>query len=119
MGKIQLEGLEFFAHHGYYQEEQKLGNRYSVDITLDTEFGEAASADELNGTVNYEEVYQIISDVMSQNTKLLEHIAHKINQSIINRFPQVDKVETKVSKHNPPLNGICKVASVTLTATND
>jgi dihydroneopterin aldolase len=117
MGKIQLEGLEFFAHHGYYQEEQKLGNRYTVDISLHTEFGEAASEDNLEGTVNYEEVYQIIRDVMNHNTKLLEHIAHKINQLMLEKFPQVDQVETKVSKHNPPLKGICRVAAITLAAT--
>lgn len=116
MGKIQLEGLEFFAHHGYYQEEQKLGNRYTLDICLHTEFGEAASKDVLEGTVNYEAVYQIVCDVMKQNTKLLEHIAHKINRSILAKFSQVDKVETKVSKHNPPLKGICKVASITMVA---
>jgi dihydroneopterin aldolase len=116
MGKIQLEGLEFFAHHGYYKEEQKLGNRYTVDISLYTEFGEAALEDNLEGTVNYEEVYQVIRDVMNQNIKLLEHIAHKINRSILEKFSQVDKVETKISKHNPPLKGICKVASITLAA---
>ena len=115
MNKIQLEGLEFFAHHVYYQEEQKLGNRYTVYISLYTDFGEAGIKDELTGTVNYEIVYQIISDVMSRNIKLLEHIAYSINQLILEKLIQVERVETKVSKHNPPLKGICKSASVTLT----
>lgn len=116
MGKIQLEGLEFFAHHGYHHEEQKLGNRYTVDISLFTEFGEAATSDDISGTVNYEEVYQIISRIMAHNTRLLEHIAHQINQSILSKFTQVEKVEVKVCKHNPPLKGICNRASVTLEA---
>jgi dihydroneopterin aldolase len=33
-GKITLEGMEFFAHHGYYQEEQKIGNKFAVDIMI-------------------------------------------------------------------------------------
>lgn len=117
MGKIQLEGLEFFAHHGYHHEEQKLGNRYTVDVSLFTEFGQAATHDDISGTVNYEEVYRIISQIMSRNTRLLEHIAHQINQQILDKFAQVEKVEVKVCKHNPPLKGICNLASVTLSAT--
>jgi dihydroneopterin aldolase len=116
MGKIQLEGLEFFAHHGFYEQEQALGNRYTVDITLETSFGRAATHDDITDTVNYEEVYSLISSVMAENTRLLEHIAHKINMQVLDRFEQVDTVEVKVSKHNPPLKGICKFASITLVA---
>ena len=31
MGKVALEGIEFFSYHGYYEEEQKLGNKYEVN----------------------------------------------------------------------------------------
>ena len=82
-----------------------------------TEFGKAADEDELGGTINYEEVYAIISGIMSTNAKLLEHLAHKINVEILNKFATVRKVIVKVSKHNPPLKGICRAASVTLEAT--
>ncbi|MEQ6119697.1 dihydroneopterin aldolase [Reichenbachiella sp. MALMAid0571] len=115
MGKIQLEGLEYFAHHGYHHEEQKVGNRYTVNITLFTDFGIAATHDDISGTVNYVEVYQIISGIMSENTKLLEHIAYKINKAILSKFSQVETVEVQVSKHNPPLKGICEYSSVTLS----
>ena len=115
MGKIQLEGLEYFAHHGYHHEEQKVGNRYTVNISLVTDFGVAATHDDISGTVNYEEVYQIISGIMSENTKLLEHIGYKINKAILDKFAQVKTVEVKVSKHNPPLKGICEYSSITLS----
>ena len=114
MGKIVLEGMEFFSHHGYYEEEQKLGNRYTVDVTMYTDFSLAASQDQLEGTVDYEGVYKIVESEMSTNAQLLEHLCHKINQSILAKFGAVEKVETTVSKHNPPLKGICAKASVML-----
>ena len=114
MGLIRLEGLEFFAHHGYHHEEQKLGNRYSVDVELEADFGLAATEDDLTGTINYEGVYALIEDIMSRNTKLLEHLAHKINQGILKDFAGVQSVQVSVSKFNPPLKGICKAATVVL-----
>ena len=60
MGKVSLEGMEFYARHGYYEEERVIGNKYSVDIVLDVDFSEAVSDDKLGGTVNYEKVYEIV-----------------------------------------------------------
>ena len=114
MGVIKLEGLEYFSHHGYHHEEQKLGNRYTVDIELHADVSNAAEFDQLDGTVNYEHIYKLISNVMKVNAKLLEHIAHQINEKVLGEISSVQKVITKVSKHNPPLKGICRVASVTL-----
>ena len=114
MSLIRLEGLEFFAHHGYHHEEQKLGNRYTIDISMSLDVTQAAENDDLEGTVNYERVYRIIAMIMTENTKLLEHIAHKINTQVMTEFSKLNYVESVVSKHNPPLKGICKVASVTL-----
>lgn len=116
MGLIRLEGLEFFAHHGYHHEEQKLGNRYSVNIELEAEFGVAATDDDLSGTINYEQVYALIESIMARNTKLLEHLAHLINQQILRDFTGVNSVKVEVSKFNPPLKGICRAATVILSS---
>ena len=57
MGRITLEGLEFFAFHGYYDEEQKIGNKYGVDITVETTLEKAQTDDKLSETIDYEELY--------------------------------------------------------------
>ena len=54
MGQIALEGMEFFAFHGFYDEEQKIGNKYGVDLYLTTDLKRAATSDDLHETVNYE-----------------------------------------------------------------
>jgi 7,8-dihydroneopterin aldolase/epimerase/oxygenase len=114
MGQVSLEGMEFYARHGYYEEERIIGNKYSVDVTLDVDFSEAAIDDKLEGTVNYEKVYQIVSEVMSIDAKLLEHLAGKMIKALRENFPSVQKVAVKVSKYNPPIKGLCQKATVSL-----
>jgi 7,8-dihydroneopterin aldolase/epimerase/oxygenase len=114
MGTIALEGIEFFAYHGVYAEEQKIGNRYQIDISITTDFSEAAETDKLSDTVNYGDLYEIISGVMKIKAKLLEHIAKLIISSVRNRYPNIETVEVSVSKFNPPIGGVCTRAKVTL-----
>lgn len=114
MGKVALEGMEFYARHGYYEEERIIGNKYRVDLTLDLDFTDAALEDNLEGTVNYEKVYEIVAEVMSINAKLLEHLAGKMIAALKKNFPQINEIEVKVSKYNPPIMGLCERASVTL-----
>ena len=114
MGKITLEGIEFFAYHGFYQEERKTGNRYSVDITVEANLSQAAEEDSLQETVNYEKLYQMVSEVMQQPSKLLEHIGHRLIEQTFRDFPGVSSIEVVVSKFNPPVGGVCRRAMVTL-----
>ena len=114
MGIIALEGIEFFAYHGVYAEEQRIGNRYQIDISVTTDFSDAAENDKLSDTVNYGDLYEIISGVMKIKAKLLEHIAQLIISSVRQRYPNVEAVEVSVSKFNPPIGGVCTRAKVTL-----
>ncbi|MEM7297585.1 MAG: dihydroneopterin aldolase [Bacteroidota bacterium] len=114
MGKVSLEGMEFYARHGYYEEERVIGNKYSVDVTLDVDFSEAASDDKLEGTVNYEKVYELVQEVMSIDANLLEHLAGKMIKALRNSFPEVKRAHVKISKYNPPIKGLCHKATVEL-----
>jgi dihydroneopterin aldolase len=114
MGKVALEGMEFYARHGYYEEERIIGNKYSVDIVLDLDFTSAALDDKLEGTVDYEKVYEIVQEVMSIDAKLLEHLAGKMIKAIKENFTQIKSVEVNISKYNPPIKGLCKRAVVTM-----
>lgn len=115
MGVIALEGMVFYGHHGYYPEERSTGNRYSVDMEIDVDFSEAAEDDVLSGTVNYEEVYAIVAEVMQQETHLLEHLANKMARQVKIRFPNTQQIRVSVSKYNPPIKGICERARVTVS----
>ncbi len=114
MGMIALEGMEFFAYHGFYKEEQKIGNKYAIDLRIYTDLNDAAMSDDLKQTINYETVYTLVKKVMSQKHKLLEHVGYAIINSVRESFPDVDQVEISVSKFNPPIGGVCERARVVL-----
>jgi dihydroneopterin aldolase len=111
---VSLEGLEFFAYHGFYEEERKIGNRYSLDITVEAVVTKAAENDTLQHTINYEILYQIAAEVMKTPTLLLEHIAYQIIQKIFAAFSTATIVEVVVRKHNPPIGGVCNASKIVL-----
>jgi len=114
MGLVSLDGLEFFAYHGYYDEEQKVGNKYAVDIAVRADLTRAAQKDALEETVNYEALYEVVRKEMQIRSRLLEHIGYNIIQTVFQQFPSVQRVEISISKFNPPIGGVCKQARVTL-----
>jgi len=116
MGLISLEGMEFFAYHGYYDEEQKIGNKYAIDLTIDTYLGSAAKSDRLKDTINYEELYQLVLKVMQTKHRLLEHVAYEIIEKVKETYAIVNKVTVGVSKYNPPIGGICERAKVVISS---
>ena len=85
MGTIILEGMEFYAYHGVYEEEQKIGNRYEVTLSVATDFTDGAAADDIDGTIDYGELYHIVSAVMQAPTKLLERIGQRIIEKTPNK----------------------------------
>ncbi|MCG8307463.1 MAG: dihydroneopterin aldolase [Cytophagales bacterium] len=116
MGKITLEGLEFFAFHGYYDEEQRIGNKYGVDITIESSLDKAGADDRLSETIDYEDLYKIIREEMGKPSRLLENIGGRIMDAVFTNFPLITFIEISISKFNPPIGGICKRAVVTLSS---
>ena len=98
MGKISLEGLDFFAYHGVSQEEQGIGNRYSVDVEVHADFSEAAKSDDLDGTIDYSVLYRLIKIEMEISSKLLENMGARIVASIFKEFSTITKINLTVSK---------------------
>jgi dihydroneopterin aldolase len=114
MGRVSLEGLEFFAFHGYYDEEQRIGNKYGVDITVEVPLDKAGENDKLSQTMNYEDLYAIIRAEMKKPSRLLENIGNRIIKSVFDQFPLVSAIDVTISKFNPPIGGICRRAYVTM-----
>ena len=115
MGLIQIEGMEFYAFHGHYQEERIVGNKFLVDLTIETEMQEAAESDNLKDAVNYQHAYQIIKQEMEKKSHLLEHIAGRILNSLYSEIQGIKKATIKVSKLNPPMGGKISSVSVVLS----
>lgn len=102
--KVALQGVRFYAYHGFYPEEQVTGNEFVVDIETELEvFGHGE--DELANTVNYERLFEIARTEMQQPRKLLETVAHAILDQIRHEFLVVKNIRVAIKKMNPPLAG--------------
>ena len=105
MGKIRLNNMIFYAHHGYYQAERELRQKFQVDMELDFDFDNAIGSDDLKDTVNFEAVYQKVYHIFSSyKFTLLETLADRIADEILQNFP-INSTLIRVRKPNVPLNG--------------
>lgn len=117
LGKVSLEGLEFHAYHGVYPHERSSGNKFEVDILVETRFKDSAFHNELSGTINYEDLYAVVKEEMEKPSKLLETVGNAIATQVLKTFHEAVSVEVKISKFNPPIGGVCRKASVVVTKT--
>ena len=115
MAFIELENMEFHSFHGCFKEERIVGNSFLVQFSFEIDSKQAEESDNIADTVNYQTVYRIVKDEMSQVSHLLEHVAKRILDSICSQFPEIDHAKVKVSKMNPPLGGKMQCVSVTLS----
>jgi 7,8-dihydroneopterin aldolase/epimerase/oxygenase len=112
MALILLENMEFFAYHGCFAEEQIIGGRFIVNLTIEVDTSAAEISDNLHDTLNYQTVYNIVQKEMDIKAKLLEHVASRISRAVKKNLPQITHLVVKVSKTNPPLGGKLEKVSV-------
>lgn len=101
MGQISIEGMRFYAYHGVYEEEQIIGNYYTVDVHIDTNFKKAAASDNVNNTINYETVFLICQAEMKKKTKLIETLSARIIKALRFQFATIQKVRINIKKDHP------------------
>jgi dihydroneopterin aldolase len=115
MGQIKIENMEFYSFHGHFKEEQIVGNKFIVDLAIETDMMVPSESDNLKDAVDYQRVYQIIKLEMEKKSHLLEHIAGRIIDAIYSEMKGIQKITVKVSKMNPPMGGKIGSVSVELT----
>ncbi len=115
MGKIEIENMEFYAYHGHYKEEQIVGNKFLVDLSLETDLEPPAHSDSLKDALNYQQAYMIVEREMKVKSQLMEHIAGRILDALYREMKGILRATVKVSKMNPPVGGRVERVSVTMT----
>lgn len=116
--EIRLSDLRFRAYHGVLPQERVVGNDYCVNLSLTlSAVADATYTDQLEGTVNYAEAYQVVQAEMAAPSALLEHVAQRILTRLFNRFDLLENAAIEVTKINPPFSADGAKAAVRLTAT--
>ncbi len=102
---IEVNGIKMHAYHGCMEEEARIGGEYVVDVSLHTNFRKAAESDDLDKTLDYVKVNDIVVKEMKVRSKLIEHVGDRILQELKREFAPLERVQVRVTKVNPPING--------------
>ena len=108
---IALEGLRFFADHGLYEEEKKVGNEFQVDIQLERKAPKKV-VHSIDQTINYVEVFQIVQKVFRDRKLLLETCAMEVAEEIEKQIPDLEKLSITIRKVSPPITNFSGSVSV-------
>jgi len=101
---VAIEGAEFFAFHGFYEEEQKTGNTFIIHAEVVLKSFDSDD-DNIHDTVNYETLYTICKDEMANTQKLLETVVFNIISRFKNDLENVTSGKVKMEKLGPQLGG--------------
>ncbi len=137
MAIIALEGMHFRAEHGFYPEENAIGNQFVLDVYVEADISEAVETDELyepaeedaeeDGkplSVNYETIYLLCAREMKKPSKLLETVVQRIADRLSDYFTitiddkeicLIKGVRIRLRKLSPPLQGKVDSAFVEIT----
>ena len=115
MGQLVLQNMEFYAHHGHFEEERIIGGRFTVDLVIDTDISKASETDDLGDAVDYSKIYEVVRAEMSRPSHLLEHLAKRIVDAVFPVSGNISRVTVTVSKLNPAIGGNMGKFSVILT----
>ena len=116
---IELQDVRFHAFHGVMTQEGRVGADFLVSVRVGIAFEKAMQSDDVEDTLNYAELYQLVQREMAVPSKLLEHVAGRIVKAIGKDFPDVTSIDLKLTKLNPPMGADCAGASVEIHLIND
>ena len=98
--------MEFYGYHGVLPEENTLGQRFIVDLIVETDLKQAGLTDELEESISYVDLYQVCQRIVEGKPfKLIEAVAEQIASQILEGFVKVHSVIVKVIKPDPPIPG--------------
>lgn len=112
MGIIRIDDMEFYAFHGHYKEEQIVGNKFLIDLEIETDLEVAGLSDRLEDATDYTIACRVVKMEMEKKSKLLENIAKRILDSLYLNLKNIKKATVRIKKLNPPVG--TKVGSVSV-----
>lgn len=101
VGLINVNNFRSWAYHGWYEEEQILGGEYRTDVELEIAVDHSIS--DLDDTVNYELVCDVIKNMMQKRCRLIEEVTESIFLALQDLSEQVSHISVTVTKINVPI----------------
>lgn len=104
ISKVQLNGINLYGFHGVTSEEQQVGSWFQVDLDLDIDISfNALNENDLNGTVDYSKVLDVVTKEFATTSKLLENLAFRTARQLFTCFKTIKQVHIRIQKLTPPM----------------
>lgn len=104
--KIILNQMQFYGYHGVFPEENKLGQRYYVDLQLHVHLQKAGQSDNVNHSIDYGHVFEVVKEIVEGEAKdLIESVAEMIATKLFATFQMLEACTVRVTKPDPPISG--------------
>lgn len=114
---IFVNDIQLHAYHGVMPQEQLTGNDYLVSVSAQYPIDKAITTDDVQHTLNYAMVYDIVKEEMGISSKLVEHVAGRIAQHLMKQFADISAVQVRITKLNPPMGAQCAGAGIEVEMT--
>lgn len=102
---IELNNIHLYAYHGVLPQENKVGAWYTLSLCATINNLDSIASDNIEATVNYAEIYDVICEEMKIPSKLLEHVCGRILDKLFTKFAIIEKIEITLTKDTPPMGG--------------
>jgi dihydroneopterin aldolase len=117
MGLITVEGIRVFGYHGHLPEEAVLGGHFIVNVWVEADTTVVEKTDDLNDTVDYVKILDIVKEQMAIRADMIEVPAKRIVDAILS-LNKAQKVTVEVEKVLPPIDATFDKISVTSEGEN-
>jgi dihydroneopterin aldolase len=114
--QIRVTGIKAFGYHGVLPHEATDGQEFTVDLVVTLDLRAASVSDDLNETINYADLAQIVHDnIVGERVQLIERLAGRIAEEISSAYSQITSVSVTVHKPHAPVTVDFEDISVTIT----
>lgn len=116
MDRMMMKGMAFYGYHGVFPEENRLGQKFIVDLELRMDLDAAARNDDLESTVNYAELHGVVKGIVEgPPVKLIEALAGAIASGVLDAYTMINELTVRVTKPNPPFEIVFDGVTVELS----
>ncbi|WP_214830033.1 dihydroneopterin aldolase [Exiguobacterium algae] len=116
MDKIYVNGMRFYGYHGVFEEENRLGQRFNIDLVCEMDLAPAGQTDNLDYGVSYAGLYQLTEEIVTgEPVNLLETLGERIASAVLAHSELIQSVTVKVIKPDPPIPGHYDSVAIEMT----
>ena len=112
MDKLIISDLAFYGHCGITPEEQKTGQRFSVDLEIGCDVRKIAETDQLKDAYDYAAISRRLVEIArGEQFRLIETMAERLAGAVMSEFG-ARRITLRLRKQAPPIDPIMACSAV-------